>query len=159
MTSSVSITFEDFSGERSTPTIRTRPIEAIPADPTALTNLAGDFADLSLCQWEKTKIVFSDVETIGEPEPTDPDAQRESVVQFHWETVGALPKLKGYVSLPGPDMSKFPFVAGGGDTISPPFNVAFVNLNQFVTNFNDNARDVNDNAVAIVRLVRTGSSS
>ena len=159
MPSQVSVTFEDFSGEVSTPTIRAKNIAVLPGDVTDLNNLAGDFADLSLCSWEKTRIIYGETVT-GNPAATDPNAQRESIVQFYWQTnTGAAVILKGYVSLPGPDMSKFPFVAGGGDTIAPPFDVAWVNLNQFITAFNASARDINNNAVHITHLVRTGSSS
>lgn len=159
MPSQVSISFEDFSGEVSTPTIRTKNIAVIPGDVNDINVLAGDFADLSLCEWQKTRIIYSDVLT-GNPAATDPNAQRESIVQFYWQTdTGAPVILKGYVSLPGPNMALFPFVAGGGDTIAPPFDITFVNLNQFITAFNATARDINNNNVHITQLVRTGSSS
>lgn len=159
MPSLLSVTFEDFSGEKSTPTIRTKTIAVLPGDVNDLNVLAGDLADMSLCEWEKTRIIFSDTLT-GNPAATDPNAQRESIVQLHWQTApGPAVILKGYVSIPGPDMSKFPFVAGGGDTISPPFDVAWVNLNQLITNFNAHARDINNNPVVVTSLVRTGSSS
>lgn len=155
--SKANLSYIDNSKERSTFAVPIAAITAVNHD-TQVAAVAALQADADLCTLgapSKLSIVHSDVDYVYTV-PTDVNANREVGVTFTLQ--GATnPKNKVRVTLPAPDLAKFPFVTAQSDIVEAPFSGLHADLSGLVTELeNIVVHPVTEEAMTVQRMEKVG---
>lgn len=157
MASTLTMTFVDNSAERSAFAVPIADIDATNHDTqmAAVAALQGDVELCSLAPLAKRTVTHSSVDypfTV----PTNAYANRETAVVF--TMVGDTePSNKVRVSLPAPDLDKFPFIAAQSDIVNAPFSGLHADLASLIVELENTVKHpVTGEDMSVSRLEKIG---